>query len=46
LYGFVRSVKIVENEPLDYASTLEIVVSNWKTKIGVDKITLALSRNL
>jgi hypothetical protein len=46
LYGLIKSVETTENEPLKCASTLQIVVSNWKTKIGVDKLTLALLRNL
>lgn len=46
MYGLIKSVETTENEPLKCASTLQIVVSNWKTKIGVDKLTLALLRNL
>jgi hypothetical protein len=40
------SVKTIENESFDYASTLGRVVSNSKAKLGVDKLTLTLSRNL
>jgi hypothetical protein len=46
LYGLVKNVKTIKNEPLDCASTLERVVNNWKAKLGVNKLTLTLSKNL